>query len=586
MCGFNFFKKCLVILSLFLCSFSVIAYDGLELGHNEKYAPKDISLKTHYMSDLSAACMLATATYNNYYQKTAPNCGMEATGAADYSPWYGINCFALNYCIRNGVREDYPPAAGYIRLDKAICAAVDSQGNCITAPKPENDCAQDPNCDNPECPVGNPIYPSSGKKIQKEIDLAIGGESGFTVSRTYTHLPKPPNQNVVLAQGYWKFDLAQRQLKFGVDYSASSFLHQVTPQICVELKIANCVNHYDFIDVVNYKTVHAFRPDGSKWIFRSRLDSQGLPTTWPARHYPHAVLQPVIATDTTITGWLITLNDGSTESYSLDGELVQINPSQGLPTIITRYLDIDGITNITQATKGTNALRFYRDAANRIIRASLNDSQFVNYEYLGDSALIKKVIFQDNSSKTYLYENAQFPQALTGIDDERGVRYATWQYDFEGRAISSEHAGTTEKTLLDYSKIYDQVNPKVTVTNALGKKTSYYYSLDGFRNVIRVEGQPTANCAGANQDYTYTPEGWLASKTDWKGIKTTYQYNALGQETSRTEAFGTPEARTITTEWHPSLYLKTKVTEPDKETTFNYDANGRLLNQSVRTLTN
>lgn len=103
--------------------------------------------------------------------------------------------------------------------------------------------------------------------------------------------------------------------------------------------------------------------------------------------------------------------------------------------------------------------------------------------------------------------------------------------------------------------------------------------------VTRVEGHATANCAGANQNYTYTPEGWLASKTDWKGVQTTYTYNSLGQETSRTEAFGTPEAKTITTEWHPTLYLKTKVTEPGKETLYSYDANGNLLSQTVNSLT-
>ncbi|WP_039917071.1 hypothetical protein, partial [Cellvibrio mixtus] len=125
------------------------------------------------------------------------------------------------------------------------------------------------------------------------------------------------------------------------------------------------------------------------------------------------------------------------------------------------------------------------------------------------------------------------------------------------------------------------------VTNPLGKQTIYRFDdIAGARRVVKVEGQPTANCAGANQNYTYTVEGWIESKTDWKGIKTTYQYNSLGQEISLTEAFGTPEARTITTEWHPTLYLKTKIIESGKETTFSYDVNGRLSNQSTRALSN
>ncbi len=561
---------------------SAVAYNGLELGHNEKYAPKDTSQKIHYMNDLSAACMLATDTYNYFYRQTAKNCGMEATGAAQYSSSTGIHCLALNYCIKNGVRKDYPPAAGFVGLNKADCSAVDAQGNCIIAAKPENDCSQNPHCDNPECPVGNPIYPSSGKKLQKEVDLVIQGKAGFVVSRTYTHLPKPPNQNTVLAKGYWKFDLDQRQLQFGMDYSANSAFHQVTTEICANLKMTRCVSHYDIVNVTNYKTVRAFRADGSEWVFKSPLNGQNLPTTWSAHHYPYAVIKPIYDTDAVITGWILQLNDGSSESYSSDGALLHITPSQGVPTEITRYLDVDGVTKITQVSRGVNSLKFYKDSLGRIARVSSNDSQNINYEYVGKSELIRKVIFHDNSSKTYLYENTQFPQALTAIEDERGVRYAIWQYDGQGRAISSEHAGGAEKTLLDYSKIYDSIRPQVTVTNELGKKTTYYYSPDTFRNVIRVEGQPTANCVGANQDYTYTAEGWIASKTDWKGVKTTFTYNAAGQEVSRTEAVGSPEARTITTEWHPAFFVKTKITEPEKETVYSYDANGRLLSQSTR----
>ena len=41
------------------------------------------------------------------------------------------------------------------------------------------------------------------------------------------------------------------------------------------------------------------------------------------------------------------------------------------------------------------------------------------------------------SQQTYLYENASYPSALTGITDENGNRYATWSYDGNGRASSA-----------------------------------------------------------------------------------------------------------------------------------------------------
>jgi YD repeat-containing protein len=62
---------------------------------------------------------------------------------------------------------------------------------------------------------------------------------------------------------------------------------------------------------------------------------------------------------------------------------------------------------------------------------------------------------------------------------------------------------------------------------------------------------------------------------------TTFVHNALGEETSRTEASGTALARTITTTWSTTFHLPTKIVEPNRTTTFTYDANGNLLTKSV-----
>ncbi len=53
-------------------------------------------------------------------------------------------------------------------------------------------------------------------------------------------------------------------------------------------------------------------------------------------------------------------------------------------------------------------------------------------------------------------------------------------------------------------------------------------------------------------------------------------------ELSRTEADGTPEARTVTTEWHPDFRLPMRISEADKITEFSYDAQGRLLSRTER----
>jgi YD repeat-containing protein len=182
----------------------------------------------------------------------------------------------------------------------------------------------------------------------------------------------------------------------------------------------------------------------------------------------------------------------------------------------------------------------------------------------------------DNPTRSYHYENTSFPSHLTGLTDETGSR-VTWDFDSEGRAISSELDGGVDKSTLDFS-----VADQVTVTNPLGKNTTYHFeALHGVKKVVQVEGHATESCAGANQNYTYDANGYIEIKTDWQGNVTTYVHNARGLESSRTEASGAAQARIITTEWHDDLRLPIKIISPGQITDFVYDTQGRLTSQTT-----
>ena len=120
------------------------------------------------------------------------------------------------------------------------------------------------------------------------------------------------------------------------------------------------------------------------------------------------------------------------------------------------------------------------------------------------------------------------------------------------------------------------------VTNGLGKATIYrFQKFNHESRVVAIEGEPSANCPNSNSTFTYDDRGLLKTKTDNKGNVTAYEYNERGLEISRTEASGTREARTITTAWHPTLFLPVIVTEPNQITYYSYDAQGRQLSQTV-----
>ncbi|MGH8613902.1 MAG: hypothetical protein ACREYF_18235 [Gammaproteobacteria bacterium] len=189
----------------------------------------------------------------------------------------------------------------------------------------------------------------------------------------------------------------------------------------------------------------------------------------------------------------------------------------------------------------------------------------------------------DSPKRLFHYEDARFPHALTGITDENGNRFATYAYDDKGRAIVSEHAGGAERVALSYN-----ADGTTTVTDAQGATRTYTFETHhGVIKVKSIQGGPCPDCSGQTQNHAYDANGNVASKTDFNGNVTHYLYDlSRNLEVSRTEAVGTPEQRTTTTQWHADFRLPVQIDVFDrndthlKRTTFTYDAVGRLLTRT------
>lgn len=215
-------------------------------------------------------------------------------------------------------------------------------------------------------------------------------------------------------------------------------------------------------------------------------------------------------------------------------------------------------------------------------RATSSTGLDIQYEYDTSWRLlsVKKIYRGATSIRKYQYESPVNGNLLTGITDENGIRFATWGYDDKGRAIFSEHANGAERVNLAYN-----ADGSTTVTNEYGKKATYRFQvIQGIKRITSIEGEPTPNCPYSNSTFTYDDRGLLKTQTDAKGNLTTYAYNDRGLEVSRTEASGTSQARTISTEWHPTLFLKTQVTEPGRVIRYQYDDQGRQIGQTATSL--
>ncbi len=206
----------------------------------------------------------------------------------------------------------------------------------------------------------------------------------------------------------------------------------------------------------------------------------------------------------------------------------------------------------------------------------------IGYTYDSDNNL-STVTYEDASTVQYHYEDNTLPNHLTGITDQRSIRYAIWTYDGQGRATSSLHAAGADNTSFVYSP------QSTTVTDALGAVRIYHLMTKGRRYVVdQVTGDRCDNCnRGDLQHRSYNAKGLLTAGTDWIGNTIDYLRDNLGRVTFRTVGVGTAEAATVETDWNTTYsrpdeirYLNSSLTVAQK-TGFTYNSRGQVLTRTV-----
>ncbi len=307
--------------------------------------------------------------------------------------------------------------------------------------------------------------------------------------------------------------------------------------------------------------------------------------SWMGSASQQAELENVTDEQQNLIGYKLNKINDTSEYYSLDGLLTTIQYRNGTETNLD-YNTQDQLVEITDQFNNSTQLGY--DANGNLITITDSNNAVTTLEYDTTGKVIK-IIFPDDTPETndnpyteFVYNDQNNSNLITNVFNESGAEIKSWSYDALGR-LSSE-------IILDniVNKIYTyNSNGTTTVTNSLGKNNIYHFeTYDGVKKVTLVEGLPTASCAGANQQRVYDSNGFLVSKIDWNGIETTYIRNSKGQEISRTEAVGTSEERTITTEWHQTFNLPINISDSTQSISFTYDNNtGSLLSKTVSDLT-
>lgn len=479
------------------------------------------------------------------------------------------------------------------------------EGKCTAAGKP-TDCA------------GDPINPATGSVYDVEEDVALPGDGALRFRRFYNS-----NGKGSIAMGpAWRYSYSRQlaiqrdepQLSGMAQYPQSSFYStsasacasgfaQIQTQVSRWSTATSSWNGSSCVLQVGGQTigtlpiygtvprwtpsnpiiaVNAVRDDGTTIRFVSNGTNLVAPSGTSYR------------LETTASGYRLTDLDDTVEEYDSVGVLQNIT-ARG----ITQILAYDSKKRLESVTDPFgNRLSVLYDtfarikSVNHVKGAVLPGSVEIQYAY-DTQGRLTTVTYPDTKFRTFLYENSQFPKALTGVLDEAQTRVSTWSYDANGRAISAERAGGADAVTLSYPSANS-----VTVTDALGAVRTFNYELIGDQLLpVSITGAACPTCRNGAA-MTYDIAGFVSSRTDFNGNVTCHAHDPIrGLELARIEGFGpgstcptnlltyTPapgtSQRKITTQWHATLMRPEVITEANRTTSFTYDSQGDVLTKTI-----
>ncbi len=328
--------------------------------------------------------------------QNAANCSVEFTGARLISPetsnprtylctWYRTS---LDGSFQSGELATGNNARRY----QYDCSSLTfgefdfEQGQCVEKPT-EN---ENTGCGG-ENAKGNPCNVATGNKYQIEKDFSI---AGFSFQRTYN---SQVLSDLGLGQG-WRSNF-QRHLK--ISGSGDTLIQASGTGKGERWNLSN-----------------------GEWLTDADTD--------------YAITQNEL-------GFRLEKPNGASENYTPSGLLSFQTDSNGQVTNY-QYNSSNQLISVSNQYGQSISFEYENDRLQRVIDPLSN---VYTYSYDSNNNLISVTYpgggngGSGTSTKVYHYENATFPNHLTGITDENGNRYGTYAYDAAGKAISTEHAQTT-----------------------------------------------------------------------------------------------------------------------------------------------
>jgi len=379
---------------------------------------------------------------------------------------------------------------------------------------------------------GNPITITTGNKVEEDIDFSTPEEKGLYLKRT------------------WNQGINDRGI-FGY----------------------NWLSNFDKKLILRYENgpgsrlvqIYAQRPDGSKvlvyqWSFGDPND-----------------LYPISGSP--MTGWVLRIDGENVEYYTGEGRIQKETNSNGISWTYT-YGGLAG-NKLQRVTHSNGRFVQFSWSGNQV--SSVVDPAGSKYRYTNTTRQAT-VAYPGTPANTVTYHLSPVPGRILLVGKSySGVRYSTFAYDSAWRAVSSDNAGSVNRTSLVYTEDKNGNVSKVVETGPLGRVSTH--KVENMQ-LKETTGHVSTNCPASVRSYTYSGFGRYDVLVDNNGIMRDYDYNGSGQLVKLTEAVGTAAERTTLYTWDapPRNRMLTETRPGQWSRIYTYTPSGRIASITEKNL--
>ena len=375
----------------------------------------------------------------------------------------------------------------------------DGSGSKPSTPKSKNPASQNKvDCGTPKKVTGQPVIIATGEKVFADTDLALEGEFGLMMQRSYITLNS--TSGAYFGRD-WVTNFDKRlQFNFNAGGFCTYGLDWTIYSKCSLPQDSATLSDITYAHGRNAQSKFLWDAVQQKW-----LTVDGLQLTRDANN-----------------NWVLTESEGTVEVFDNVGRLVSISNVNGLIWQLSYNPTDNRPQRVTHSSGRTFTFTWHPTVGSVIGKLkSVTDSfnRTVSYTY-GTSGYaidrLETITYPNGDVKKYTYNSLPF---ISGFSIN-GVTHTEYTYS-AGKVASSGKINGVEKSTFTYT------SNSTVVTNALGGKTTYVYDSSDFKRLSSIGRDATGNCpAGTSlSEYVSSTSPNLLYTEDWQGNRTTYAYN-------------------------------------------------------------